>query len=73
MFLHPLFPLGILEGQPGELFFKINALDAHQPVIVRIPQRTGFFIIQYKGAVIGPARRHQRYIAPVDLAPDFLQ
>ena len=55
MLLDPLFPFGILKGQPGELSFKINPLDAHQPVIFWIPQRTGFFIIQYKGAVIGPA------------------
>ncbi len=55
MFLNPLFPLGVLKGHFGELSFKINALDAHQPFIVRIPQRTAFFIIQNKGAVIGPA------------------
>ena len=55
MFLNPLFPLGVLKGQLGELSLKINTLDAHQPFIVRIPQRTAFFIIQYERAVIGPA------------------
>ena len=55
MFLHPIFPFGILKGQSGELSFKINALDAHQTLILGIPQRAGFLIIQNKGAVIGPA------------------
>ena len=55
MLFHPLFPLGICRGQPGKLSLKKNALDTHQPIIVRIPQRTGFFIVQDKGAFISPA------------------
>ena len=68
MLLHPLLPVGVFKCQAGELSLEVKTLDAHQSIIFWIPQRTGFFIIQNKCAVIGPTRWHQGYIATVDLA-----
>ena len=59
MFFYPLLPFGVLGGKFGQPSFKIHALDAHQPFVVRIPQRSSLTIVQNKGAVIGPAGRYQ--------------
>ncbi len=68
MLLVPFFPAGVFKVQHRQLPLKIGPLDALQAVFIWIPQRAGFFIVQNKGAVIGPARRHQRNVASVDPA-----
>ena len=68
MLLLPFIPAGVFKVQHRQLPLKIDTLDAPQAVFIWIPQRAGFFIVQNKGAVISPARRHQRNVASVDTA-----
>ncbi len=64
----PVLPLGIFRWNLWEPSFEIFSLNTHQPFFVRIPERSGFFVIQYKCALISPAGGDQRQLSTVYFA-----
>ena len=68
MLFLPFIPAGVFKIQHRQAPIEINTLNTSEALFVGIPQRTGFFIIQDKGTVVSPTRRHQRNVAAVYLA-----
>ena len=59
MLFLPILPAGVVSGQFRKSPFEINALDAHQTLCVRVPQRTGLSVVENKSSLIGPSGGNQ--------------
>ncbi len=68
MSFFPVLPLGIFRWNFREPSFEIFSLNTHQPFSIGVPERSGFFVIQYKRTLIGPAGRGQRQLSTVYFA-----
>ena len=68
MLFLPFSPAGVFKFQHRQIPVEIETLDAPQAIFMGIPQRTGFFIIQNKGTVVSPTRRHKSNVASIYLA-----
>ena len=64
----PLLPARVICGELGQPSFEVDALDPHQPVLIGIPQRVGFPVIEHKRSLVSPAGRYQRQRPAVDFA-----
>jgi len=68
MFFLPFPPLNIFGVNLGKPPLEIFPLNALEPFFIRVPQRTGFFIIQYKNIIVCPSRRGDRQRSAVNPA-----
>ena len=68
MFFLPFLPSGIFGVNLGQPPLEIFPLNAFESFFIRVPQRAGFFIIQYKNIIVCPSRRGDRQRSTVNLA-----
>jgi hypothetical protein len=68
MLFLPILPAGVVRGQFRKPPFEINALNAHQPFCIRVPERIGLSVVENKSSLIGPSGGNQGQRPVVDFA-----